>query len=469
MRRWKSVRVRVTALATAIVAAALLLADATLVISLENTLAGRAQNQAEELVGDTAKDLQANRPLQHRIGEDALRADIILQIQDQHGAVQTILPGPVNDRIYETTGGIYGATPGSALPVDDFPTLSTTDASGSTTVENSNGRVLIRRFGDDDNIIVQKLVQTSAGPRLITAVTPLAQVANSVDPVVRALQLGTPVLVLLVGVMTWWITGRSLRPIELLRREAESISHSNPNAKLPVPSTGDEVARLALTLNDMLARIDDSSRRQREFVSDASHELRSPITSMHVALEVASLHPNSTTVPELSSDLLQETTRMQNMVNGLLALARLEDGHATPLPAVDLAPAVEAATGESTAELLVEADASQIEGALRNLVDNARRHAKSTVEVSVVREPNSVTFVIDDDGPGIPNDQRERIFDRFTRLDEGRSRTDGGVGIGLALTRRIAERHHGSVIAEDSPLGGARFSLKLPLRQTATA
>jgi signal transduction histidine kinase len=452
----------VTALATAIVALALVVASVALVVSLQNTLAGRARQTSAELVRDASKALKTNQPIPSAVYDKALLAGIVLQVRDEQGhVVPTMAGGP------QTDIRLLPGTP-SDTPLPDIPDLGqgTQSADGGLVIMQSNGNgMTVRLVSDSDNIIVSDVVNTPAGTRQITAITPLAQVAHSIDPVVVSLRIGTPLLILLVGGVTWFITGRALRPIEDLRLQAESISQTHPDAQLPVPTTGDEVARLAHTLNDMLARIDSSSRRQSEFVSDASHELRSPITSMHTALEVASLHPETTTVEELSSELLGETTRMQNMVNALLTLARLQDGQNAPLEAINLAPAISAATGEPTSELVVEADASQIEGALRNLVDNARRYANSSVEVSVIRADNNVTIVVDDDGPGIPTEQRERIFERFARLDEGRSRADGGVGIGLALVQRIAERHHGTITVDDSPLGGARFSLQLPLRQ----
>jgi signal transduction histidine kinase len=415
-------------------------------------------------VSDVAKAVKTNSPVPPDVTDKALQSGIVVQVRDEGGRIISTVPGGDGPGNHVMVLG-PGPDDPSALPDLVTGLSESTDAEGLTTYQSNGNGVTIRRIEANDNIIVSEVVSTPNGKRQITAITPLAEIAHSIDPVVVSLKIGTPLLIILVGGVTWFITGRALRPIEDLRLQAESISQTHPDAQLPVPATGDEVARLARTLNDMLARIDDSSRRQREFVSDASHELRSPITSMHTALEVASLHPGTTSVPQLSSELLRETTRMQNMVNALLLLARLEDGHSVPLSQVDIGPVVTAVTGEPAQELLLEADTSQIEGALRNLVDNARRYAKSSVEVSVVRGEDDVTIVVDDDGPGVPADQRARVFERFARIDEGRSRADGGVGIGLALVQRIADRHHGSVTVDDSPLGGARFSLRLPLRQ----
>jgi signal transduction histidine kinase len=473
MRRWKSVRVRVTVLATAIVAAALVLASVLLVLSLENTLAGRAKNSAEDLVRTTADDLRSGMTTNPGLGARAIREGVIIQVRNERNEVVRTIPGPPEgigstyQQKFDETDPLTAsgaASGGSFASSERMDVLDPGDELTTTYVEG-DGSVLIRRVELNDNIIVQERVGTPSGEFHIVATTPLAEVARSIDPVVRALQFGTPVLIALVALVTWWITGRALRPIETLRREADSISHSSDGASLPVPNTADEVERLAITLNDMLLRIDESSRRQQEFVSDASHELRSPITSMHVALEVASLHPETTSVQDLSKELLLETTRMQNMVNALLALARMEERGFTPPAIVDLAPALSRATGEPVSEQLAEADEEQIESAVRNLVDNARRHARTSVDVAIERTDGDLIVTVDDDGPGVPDDQRERIFDRFTRLDTGRARTDGGAGIGLALARRIAERHHGTITVGTSPLGGARFTLRLPLRQ----
>ena len=468
MRRFSSVRVRVTAIATAIVAAALILASVALVVATQNTLAGQARNQSKDLVREVSAAIRSGQSVPPDTVQKAIESGIGVQVRNAGNQIVMSIPGPETNQIL-MTGEAPAGEASSPVPVNTDPDESlnaTASEDGGVVTYQSNGEgVTVRRIGEADNIITQEVVRTANGPLTITARTPLAQVANSIEPIVMSLRIGTPLLIVLVGSVTWFIAGRALRPIEDLRRQAASISQSHPDTKLPVPKTNDEVARLADTLNDMLARINASSTRQREFVSDASHELRSPITSMHTALEVASLHPETTSVEQLSEELLRETTRMQNMVAALLELARVEDGRESPLEPIDIAPAITQTTGEKCSELIVEADADQIESALRNLVDNARRYASSKVEVSILRSDSDVTIVVEDDGPGVPTDQRERIFERFARIDEGRARADGGVGIGLALVKRIAQRHHGTVMVGDSELGGARFSFQLPLRQ----
>jgi signal transduction histidine kinase len=244
-----------------------------------------------------------------------------------------------------------------------------------------------------------------------------------------------------------------------------------------VPNTDDEVARLARTMNGMLDRLEAASARQRAFVSDASHELRSPVSTIRAELEVASSDPEQADWPEVAQRTLGETDRLSRLVDDLLALARLDEanGPARRAP-VDLDDLVleEAmrthrvplgTSGVSAGRVL--GDERQLTQVVRNLVDNAQRHASTRVAVSLRREADELVLVVDDDGPGIPEADRERIFERFTRLDEARGRAAGGAGLGLAVVRRVVEQHGGTVSVEHgSPanggLGGARFVVRLP-------
>jgi signal transduction histidine kinase len=243
------------------------------------------------------------------------------------------------------------------------------------------------------------------------------------------------------------------------------------NRRVPVPSSGDEVARLAETMNGMLARLEASSARQQEFVSDASHELRSPVSSIRFELEVALAHPAAKDWRDVATTALRETGRIEHLIDDLLLLARLDEGAAPAATAVDitgLAHDVTAHVRDVTVDvdvadgLLVTGRDSELASVLRNLVDNAARHASSTLAVTAAADNGTVVIAVDDDGPGIPLTDRERIFQRFTRLEQSRSRTSGGVGLGLAVVDRVVRHHNGSVAVSDSPLGGARFEVTLP-------
>nr|WP_246221482.1 ATP-binding protein [Phytoactinopolyspora mesophila] len=278
-------------------------------------------------------------------------------------------------------------------------------------------------------------------------------------------------MVLLVGVVTWTATGRTLHPIERIRTEVEELSSQTLDRRVPVPSSGDEVARLAETMNGMLARLDAASVRQQEFISDASHELRSPVASIRFELEVALAHPAAKDWQDSAATVLRETGRIERIVDDLLLLARLDEGAAPAATSVDISSLARDATAHIHAVgievhiadgLLVTGQDSELASVLRNLVDNAARHATSLLAVTATAHDGTVVITVDDDGPGIPLIDRERVFQRFTRLEQSRSRKSGGVGLGLSVVDRVVRRHNGSVVASGSPLGGARFEVTLP-------
>ena len=315
-------------------------------------------------------------------------------------------------------------------------------------------------------------VAVSSGSLSIAIATPLTEVRRSVDTLARSLWVGTPGLIILVGLVAWVLVGRALRPVEAIRAQVDEITATTMHRRVPVPNTDDEVARLARTMNGMLDRLEGASARQRAFVSDASHELRSPVSTIRAELEVASADADQADWAEVAQRTLGETDRLGRLVDDLLALARLDEAQGPPkrVP-VDLDDLVlEESTrthrvpvrtaGVSAGR--VAGDARQLTQVVRNLVDNAQRHAATQVAVTLRREDDELVLVVDDDGPGIPEAERENVFDRFTRLDEGRGRADGGAGLGLAVVRRVVEHHGGTVSVVSSDLGGARFVVRLP-------
>lgn len=316
----------------------------------------------------------------------------------------------------------------------------------------------------------------------------LDQADTAVRTAVVLLAVGVPVLVLLLVAVTWAVTGRSLRPVERMRTEVETIRSARPDARVEVPDTGDEVARLASTMNAMLDRLERSAESQRRFVSDASHELRSPIASIRQHAEVAVAHPERTEVADLADVVRSEAVRLQDLVTGLLELSRLDEGGIRTRRPVDLddlaLDAVARARARSTAGVApardgdaptVRVDGSAISaarvlgdervlaGVVRNLVDNAVRHASTRVAVSLTEHDGSAVLTVDDDGTGVPEDERERVFERFVRLDEARSRDAGGAGLGLAIVRDAVRAHGGDTTVVASPLGGARFVVRIAL------
>ncbi len=263
--------------------------------------------------------------------------------------------------------------------------------------------------------------------------------------------------------------------MEAIRLQAESITGKTMDRRVPEPATDDEVGRLARTMNAMLARLETSAQKQRQFVSDASHELRSPLASIRTNLEVALHNPDRADWPEVAQRALAEDVRMEDTVSELLDLARLDEAEGPApidtLPEVDLDELVlddtvqqrrvPVDTGRVSAGR-VHGRRDQLQRVVRNLLDNAARHASSTVAVGLVTDDDVVELTVDDDGPGIRPEERELVFERFTRLDDGRARDAGGLGLGLSMVKAITEHHGGTVVIEDAPIGGARLRVRLP-------
>ncbi len=312
-----------------------------------------------------------------------------------------------------------------------------------------------------------------------------AIVRHSVAGVRESLEVAFPVLVGAAGLLAWLLAGRALRPVEAIRAEVEAITASTLDRRVPVPPSGDEVARLADTMNLMLDRLEDASNRQQRFVADASHELRSPVTAIRTELEVAQRTARPEDWPEVAERLLREEARLEAVIADLLLLASLDE----PVPGADavVIDLAELATEEARrrapqranvaievdapAPVLVQGNRTQLHRVLANLLDNAGTHARATVRVAVHERDGQARLLVDDDGPGIPGADRERVFERFTRLDEHRARrgTAGGAGLGLSLVRGIVDRHGGSTRVDTAPLGGARMVLDLPLANGHTS
>ncbi|MDJ1135169.1 sensor histidine kinase [Streptomyces iconiensis] len=294
---------------------------------------------------------------------------------------------------------------------------------------------------------------------------------EAVSTVTRSMLLGLPVMLLVVAGVTWLVTRRALRPVEGIRQEMSAITASTDlSRRVPEPDSRDEVARLARTTNETLAALEGSVERQRRFVADASHELRSPIASLRTQLEVAAAHPELLDV----DGAVEDTVRLQALAADLLLLARLDAGEKPPDARVSLAALVGEQLGQRVgdprpvqlegplADGEVRGSQGQLARVLGNLLDNAQRHADSRVAVSVEREDGWMALSVSDDGEGVPAEERERIFERFVRLDGARTRDEGGAGLGLAIARDVAVRHGGSLAVQTAGGGGARFVLRLP-------
>jgi signal transduction histidine kinase len=294
----------------------------------------------------------------------------------------------------------------------------------------------------------------------------------AVAPVDHWLRRGLPVAVLFVAAVAWWAAGRALRPVDRMRAELARITAMDMSSRVPQPRTGDEIARLAETMNATLDRLADAAERQRRFVADAAHELRSPLAGLRNTVEVAAAHGDAADPAALHTAV----ERLQRLTDDLLLLARLEQTAPPTGRPVDIAAIAAELVGERGYRVppderftvaagepaLVIGREEELARLLRNLLDNASRYARNRVDVSVAKsEPGLVRVEVRDDGPGIPAADRERIFERFARVDEARDRGHGGAGLGLAIARDIAVRHGGRVYVADSA-SGACFVAVLP-------
>ena len=357
------------------------------------------------------------------------------------------------------------------------------------TLPGSDQDETIRLPGADSRYLVVVESSGDRGQYIVSVAASLEDVDDTTSALLPVMLVGLPLLVLLVGATTWLLVGGALRPVERIRREVADISDANLEQRVELPEQRDEIRRLAATMNQMLARLEAARDRQRQFVGDASHELRSPLASMRQTAEVAKAHPGALPEGELADAVLEEGARMQRLVEQLLVLTRTDEGAvALGHRDVDLDDhaLAEARRVRNGLEIdtfgvqggRVRGDRAALSQVVRNLVDNAVRHARSRVVIGVHQdecegepegEPeggpeggHSVELVVEDDGPGVPEGQRERVFERFVRLDEARARDAGGSGLGLAIVREIVRAHGGSVSVSASVSGGARFVVRLP-------
>lgn len=309
----------------------------------------------------------------------------------------------------------------------------------------------------------------------VIVAAPTDGIERSVERVRHALWIAVPLAMLLGGLATWLLAGRALRPVRAITARTSQIRSSTLFDRVPVPRGNDEIAGLANEMNTMLDRVQREDTRRRQFVADASHELRSPIAAIRTQAEAALTAPDPTPTVELAAGVLAEAERMGVLVDDLLALARHDEALAPPGTVVDLDDIVlEEARRPRRVPVetrrvsagQVRAQPDELARVVTHLLDNAARHARERVAVSLSTDPDAtspvVRLCVDDDGPGVPVGERERIFERFVRLDEARERDRGGAGLGLAVVASVARSCGGSVTVEDSELGGARFVLTLP-------
>ncbi|MFV2001207.1 MAG: sensor histidine kinase [Acidimicrobiia bacterium] len=447
-RQFRSVRARSTIAATTVVAVALIVAGFSAVAlqraSLENAVDAALAARVEDLTslirdGAIPQQLAA-------AGDD----DALVQITDGNRMVIAWSPNiagedPISD-IQPVGGPRVFVT--QTLPIDD-----------------------------GEFRLVAQSVATVEQTFTIYAAASLEPVQEAVGTLGTILIIGIPALITFVGFTVWLIIGRALQPVEAIRTKVASIGDRDLDRRVPVPDSDDEIARLATTMNQMLNRLEESSHQQRRFVADASHELRSPLAAIRSQLEVGLIHGETVDWTTTSEDVLDETLRMQRLVDDLLLLARSDSG-TLPISnrSVDLDDIVFELVERVQLTTSITIDTTRVSGAqvvgdkdsltrlVRNLLENAVRFATDRIEMSLAELDGIAALTISDDGPGIPQADRAEVFERFTRLDEARDRGHGGTGLGLAICREIALHHSGSITVDNTRLGGATFTVEIPTR-----
>lgn len=413
-------------------------------------------------------------------------AGIWFQRDDLTSGVATIAEEQAQGLADDVTSGAVPPTLGGEEDVvqvvgpDGVVAAASPGAEGSPLLPAPSGTRPVRRevssvvAGEPDRYLA---VALRTGDRSSYVV--VARSLESVDAATRSttelLVVGGALVLGIVALLTWIITGRALSPVEAMRRRAESISAHDLAGRLPVPASDDEVARLASTINDLLGRIEVATATQRRFVADASHELRSPVATIRALVESdqVSTHPGGH--EGLSTDVLVEADRLTRLVDDLLVLARGDARQPVPHVPVDLSALLRSelararrvpVSGTVAPGLVVVGDEEALSAAVRNLVDNAERHTTDRIALAAYADGSVVRIEVADDGAGIAPGDWDRIFERFVRLDDSRSRSAGGTGLGLAIVKQVALDHHGEVSVEDAVPGatpvGARFVLTLP-------
>jgi signal transduction histidine kinase len=436
----RGVRGRITLLATIVVLAVLALTGAALAI---------AQRQV----------------LTDNVDEVLQRHNALIAGELEAGALTDTISGQGDD---ESFARVLDA---------DGRTIATTEQSlgepGDSTLASPAGSEALYQNAHSSEGLEYRVLSKRHGDVIIHTGTPLDDVNDSVSTLASVLIVAVPSVAALLAALVWFLVGRVLRPVEDVRRRVAEITGSNLDRRVPEPTTRDEIARLAHTMNEMLERIEAASARQRRFVADASHELRSPLARIRAELDVDLAHPEAADVLETQRRVLEEADKLQNLVEDLLVLAR-SDGAALRREPVDLDDVVlDEVRRISTADRAVDVsgvsgaqvvgDPTQLARAVRNLLDNAVQYGGTNVSVQLGEQDGAAILTVSDDGPGIPPQLREQVFERFARIDESRTASRGGTGLGLAITRGLVEAHGGTIGLDPGQPRGARFVVRLPL------
>ena len=438
-----TLRAKATLAGTAAFALLLTVAAMVLVATLESRLTAAS----DQLMRTRLQDLLA----QTSAGE----LPPVLRSIDDNAMAQVVGPGGV----LASSANLAGRPAVAALPATEQPAMATFEAPDDDETETYRVWYAATPVGD--------------GTATVYVGSSLESVDEATAALRRTLWLGVPLAVLALGAIIWILIGRVLARLDRIRAEVDRISEENLDARVSAGGAQDEVGRLATTMNAMLARLEASAQRQRDFVADVSHDLQSPLAAQRVALELALARPAEVDRERLRADVLAATAEMERLVGDLLVLASLDAGRAPTPTLVDLDEVVleEAARARAVSRVVISTDQvsaapayaqpDDVRRIVRNLVENAAAHAATDVVLVVEVEGDRACLDVLDDGPGIPAEQRDRVFERFFRGDAARPRDLGGSGLGLPIARSLAERASGELRLVESA-AGAHFRLTLP-------
>ncbi len=449
-------------MASLVVAATLVAGAVGLLVTLEQSLTSNGDELSRARVADLAQQV-ADGSLPRTLTD--LGDNSVGQVVDDSGAVLAASANVAGD------GPISSFAP--AGPTPELTTLHNAPDDSET----ETYRVWAQRATAPTGAVT---IYVGSSPESVT---------EAVSTLRRLLAVGIPVVLVMLAVSTRLLVGRALKPVEDIRTEVAAISDAALDRRVPVPATADEIGRLAATMNDMLDRLEASTRRQRDFVADASHELQSPLAAFRAQLEVAQAHPDGVDWQGLMADLLADSDRMERLVRDLLFLAKQDSGRSgQPAEAVDLDTVVLEEVARLRRRPDVHVDTSGVSAApvqgsreelsrlVRNVLENAERHARQQLVVELSQSTTTTSLVICDDGLGVPPADRARVFERFTRIEDTLARSQGGTGLGLSIAKAVVQRHHGTICIEDSRqqtdsgrhgsgvngVEGARFVIRLP-------
>lgn len=460
--RARGIRGRTTLFATLVVAVALVAASSGLLVlqrqQLIDGLAAVARQQGQNAVaqiqesGIDAVDVSA---LSATAGEPAL-----MQIINGQGTVL------ISSEQLSGRGAIAEVDPG--VQATDVRTVEKLPHDDGDSDEED----------DEPFVIVTTAQQTPQGTVRVVTAQSLESVQRATTTLLTLLVFGVPLVLMVVAFTSYRVVGRALAPVEGIRSKVAQISAADQDTRVPVPDSGDEIARLAETMNSMLGRLQAAAAAQHAFVADASHELRSPLATIRATTELAQSHPEAMDAATSNETVLTETARLERLVSDLLLLAKSDEhGLVMRVDDVDLDDIVTSEAARLRQGLVtdvvvhvravrVKGDAQNLMRAVRNLTDNAARYAASRVEIRLDHDGGRACLDVIDDGPGIPAADEDRVFERFVRLDASRERGTGGTGLGLAITQQIVRAHGGDiavVASSDSQGKGAHLRLTLPL------